>query len=328
MEDVSESAVHPTGVPATPERPATAAISAPAAQAAASPNATTAMAVVDTGRPADSLMVTVSVAQVPPAAPAAPGATTVSVVSVDRSAPADPQCPATDTSAAPQTTGTALPHWWRPATGWVTAALAVLTLFVAGSSPLLTLDRHLYDLHLIPSASHWSLAVAAGVFLGQRVTATVLAGWYVWHRARTDGRPEVVVFFLLAEIGFVAAVVTLKYSTGRIGPRYTDDAFAVLAGGNIFPSGHVTGATALYGAAALIAPVAMRKLAIACAALLSISIGLGTIALNTHWATDVLGGWLLGVLVLLVAWAATPRVDRWRREFFARRLSRRAELPG
>lgn len=248
-------------------------------------------------------------------------------ISAPAQAPARTQVPTPTRTAAPARAATALPSWWRPVTGSVAVALTVLTVFVVSGAPLLHLDGILYHLHLVPPTSHWSLAVGGGVFLGQRVTASVLAGWYVWHRARADGRIDGIVLFLLAEAGFVAAVVLLKYTTGRIGPRYTDDPFAVLAGGNIFPSGHVTGATVLYGAAALIAPAAMRTIAISCAALLSVGVGMGTIALNTHWATDVLGGWLLGVLVLLLAWAATPRVEAWWHLLVARRAARRATLP-
>ena len=43
---------------------------------------------------------------------------------------------------------------------------------------------------------------------------------------------------------------------------------------------------------------------------LSVTVGLCTIYLDTHWLTDVLGGWVAGGLVLLALPTIMPYVER------------------
>ncbi len=75
-----------------------------------------------------------------------------------------------------------------------------------------------------------------------------------------------------------------------------------------FPSGHAQNAVANWGYLALrIRKPAMTVLSI----LLIVLIGLSRIVLGVHFPQDVVGGWLIG-LVLLLAYAwAEPRVSRW-----------------
>ena len=87
---------------------------------------------------------------------------------------------------------------------------------------------------------------------------------------------------LNAEVGVV------KLAIGRLGPRFTTHPRAVFEGGDIFPSGHTSNAVVIFGV-----------------------IGIGTVFLDTHWVTDVLGGWLAGILVLLALPTVTTRVERW-----------------
>ena len=79
------------------------------------------------------------------------------------------------------------------------------------------------------------------------------------------------------EIGTV-----VKLATGRVGPRQTHNTHDILAGGDIYPSGHVSNAVVLYGLIALIA-ITYRKLAVSAAVFLSVTVGLGTVYLDTHW---------------------------------------------
>jgi membrane-associated phospholipid phosphatase len=62
----------------------------------------------------------------------------------------------------------------------------------------------------------------------------------------------------------------------------------------------------------------------------SITVGLCTVYLDTHWVSDVLGGWLAGVLVLLVlpwimpyAERVAEMVIRWGRRRFTSRAKHR-----
>ena len=68
-----------------------------------------------------------------------------------------------------------------------------------------------------------------------------------------------------------------------------------------FPSGHSTQAAATYFALALVVTILtrsrpLRATAWTVAALIVFLVGLSRIYLGMHWATDVLGGWLLGSL--------------------------------
>jgi len=211
-----------------------------------------------------------------------------------------------------------VPHWWLPAVIAVAAAYTLLTLLVTAGSSLTDLDRSIYDLHLVPIGSSLRLPVQLWVFLGQRAPAMIIAGLVAaWcaHRMRSV---QPLIMYGLAAVAFVGSVLPFKYLTGRVGPRYTDVAHTVWDGGNIFPSGHVTGTVVMYGLIAILAPYAYRRVLTIVAIVLSVTVGVGPTALNLHWATDVVGGWFNGALVLLIVWAITPRVERivtsyWRR---------------
>ena len=96
-------------------------------------------------------------------------------------------------------------------------------------------------------------------------------------------------------------------ATGRWGPLVTRQAHDVFAGGNIFPSGHTANAVVLYGVLAMVAARRWRPWLIGLAVWISVTVGLSTLYLDTHWLTDVLGGWLAGVVVLMVL----PRCTDW-----------------
>ena len=45
------------------------------------------------------------------------------------------------------------------------------------------------------------------------------------------------------------------------------------------------------------------------AVFVSLTVGLDTVYLKTHWLTDVVGGWLAGSVVLLVMPTIVPRIE-------------------
>jgi membrane-associated phospholipid phosphatase len=87
-----------------------------------------------------------------------------------------------------------------------------------------------------------------------------------------------------------------------------------------YPSGHTTGATALAVATALVLrreELISTKAAVAIAGSASIAMGAYRVLADDHWATDVLGGWLLGSAIGLTCYATlgqrrrrAPRVIR------------------
>jgi membrane-associated phospholipid phosphatase len=78
------------------------------------------------------------------------------------------------------------------------------------------------------------------------------------------------------------------------------------ASGNSFPSGHTTVTTAGYlglavGVAALLRRSWARNFVVAAGAALAVTIGWTRIELGVHWPTDVVAGWTVGLLAVVVA---------------------------
>jgi len=91
-------------------------------------------------------------------------------------------------------------------------------------------------------------------------------------------------------------------------PRPTPDLVRVTehASGLGFPSGHAMGSMLCYGATALIATRvvshqrARHAIQIVCAAII-LMVGFGRVYTGAHWPTDVVGGYLWGTILLMVA---------------------------
>lgn len=190
------------------------------------------------------------------------------------------------------------------------AAYVVLTLGVIHRSPLLRLDTDVLRWDWRRNHPGWFPVVHTYVMLGQRAPSTLVAlPWFLWRAWRTRSiRGLVMLGTALLVLNLSVGVV--KLWTGRLGPLATHKPFTPFEGGNIFPSGHVSNTVVLYGVLAMLA-VSYRRIAAALAVVISITVGLCTLYLDTHWFTDVLGGWLAGSLVLLVMPPLADRVEGW-----------------
>jgi membrane-associated phospholipid phosphatase len=192
-------------------------------------------------------------------------------------------------------------------------AYLILILGVVHRSPLLTMDRDIWHLDLRAHWPQWWPYLNTYVMLGQRAPSTIVAlPWFVWMCWRfRSSRPLVMLATSLIVLNVSVGIV--KVATGRQGPRQTHKVYDVFAGGDIFPSGHTANTVVLYGVIAMIAVyyrVRFHKLVTVCAVFLSLTVGLGTIYLDTHWLTDVLGGWVAGGLVLLALPTIMPYAER------------------
>ncbi len=87
---------------------------------------------------------------------------------------------------------------------------------------------------------------------------------------------------------------------------HLDDVGASLS----YPSGHATNAAVVYLLLALVLPQQRRTLWLVLAAALALLTGLSRMMLGVHFASDILGGWMLGAAFALVGAEA---VQRWGR---------------
>ena len=143
------------------------------------------------------------------------------------------------------------------------------------------------------------LALATGLLLG--------VVWRSWAPA---------VVLVVTAVGVIGLTVVFKEALGRARPPLTQAVAA--ADGYGFPSGHTAAAAAVCGAAAWLCSLRMRtwrgRTAVwAVATMLATLVGISRIYLGVHWTSDVIGGWIFGILwmaVVVSGWATFSRLMR------------------
>jgi membrane-associated phospholipid phosphatase len=150
-----------------------------------------------------------------------------------------------------------------------------------------------------PDAIHWSAAVTTiggtPVTLGISLIATL------WLLAKHKPRSAMLLAttVLLQRLN----VELLKDLFGRPRPQVED-----LPGSLAFPSGHATNSMTAFLTIALIAvPHRHRRLAILAALAITLAVGATRLVLGVHWASDVFGGWALGLLAVGLAVTISER---------------------
>jgi membrane-associated phospholipid phosphatase len=192
---------------------------------------------------------------------------------------------------------------------------ALLAVFVAMSwTPLRSFDALVSESVHVWAVQHpavveamrvWSLVFSPMVL---RAAALVLA---VWLFRRHQPRPAWWVIAVMTAGGLVAAVLKLLVERDR--PSFLDP--VARATGYSFPSGHAANA-ALTSAVFLfiLLPYARKKGWLWTAAVIvTVVTGLSRIGLGVHYASDVVAGWLLGAVVVVLSikrstWVRTRRV--------------------
>lgn len=183
----------------------------------------------------------------------------------------------------------------------------VLSLVATGWSPLAGLDQQVVaalnarvsDEPLVVTALTvltWLGGAQAGTLLV--VTLTV----YLLVRRL----PRLALYVAVTGTGAAVLNTGVKALVDRTRPE-VDVPVATVAGLS-FPSGHAMGSAITYGVLLLVfsplLPPRRRRLATVVVVALVVLIGLTRVALGVHYPSDVLGGWLLGVLWLAVTAAA------------------------
>ena len=202
---------------------------------------------------------------------------------------------------------------WRIILGCA-VVYGLMTWGVLVDSPLISIDRWAYNTaaSIRHAHSNWYPYLNTYVMFGQRrpgmMTAIPFVVW-VSYRNRTF-RP--LLTFALALLILNLTVGFVNIGIGRLGPTQTHQAYTIFAGGDIFPSGHVSNTVVLFGVLAMMS-TRFQKQMVWIAVFLSVTVGLTTVYLATHWLSDVIAGWIAGGLVLLIL----PTVVPWFEAVFA-----------
>lgn len=206
----------------------------------------------------------------------------------------------------------------RPALWWSGAAsLVLLALVVAEWGPLTALDRGVAEAahaSAVESPNLVRVSLLLTDWLWDPWAMRLLAALAVaalWRRGQRWVAGRVVAVSVLA----LVVQQGLKAVVGRDRPRWTDpvDSAPFAA----FPSGHALTAAVTCGllwwaaTAAGRAPARAAAVGWAVAAGVSVlGVGLTRVYLGVHWASDVVGGWLLGLCLAAAAAARPVRVAR------------------
>ncbi|MFD8808141.1 phosphatase PAP2 family protein [Streptomyces sp. NPDC059597] len=139
-----------------------------------------------------------------------------------------------------------------------------------------------------------------------RAAVALLTGWLLWRGARRLAAWAAVTAVAGGLIG-----LGVKTVVERARPALEDP--VAHAPGYSFPSGHAMTATTSFAVFLLVLlPLVPRRARAACwavAVLSVLGVGFTRVALGVHWFSDVLGGWLLGLaVVVLTGWA----FEAWR----------------
>lgn len=190
----------------------------------------------------------------------------------------------------------------------------VLALVASRWAPLRAVDVGIVDtLNAAVSARPWAVSVLHFVTdLGGAEAAWLLlpvtAVWLLVRRA-----PRLAVYVAVTGLGSAVLNTGTKALVDRTRPLV--DVPVASAPGASFPSGHAMGSTITYGVLLLVflpvLPSRFRKPAVVAVVALVAAVGFTRVALAVHYPSDVLGGWLLGTLWLVVTAAA---FRRWRVE--------------
>jgi undecaprenyl-diphosphatase len=154
---------------------------------------------------------------------------------------------------------------------------------------------------------------------GEQLLLVVIMGFLYWGLNKEFGK-YVGVNVLVSNVWnpmIKNAVLRLRpyfvpgYHVGLLRPIDSSaDAMDVAAQGYSFPSGHSSNAVVVYGS--LAAHEKKRKLLWVLAVALPLLVGFSRVYVGAHFPTDVLAGWVLGVLIVaLIPWLRRKIRNRW-----------------
>jgi membrane-associated phospholipid phosphatase len=148
--------------------------------------------------------------------------------------------------------------------------------------------------HRTPAVTWWAIVVSdVGSTIGMAVIAIATAGLLWWRGRRSDA--------LLVAVVAVGAGVLVRVGKATIGRERPPEGFRLVVESNeSFPSGHALASAAILGVVVVVLVPLLhatwaKATLIAAATLFAVAIGVSRPYLGVHWATDVLGGWVIGL---------------------------------
>ena len=186
----------------------------------------------------------------------------------------------------------------------------ILALVASQWAPLRAVDTGVVDA-LNAAVNAWPWVVPLLQFItdlgGSEAAWLLLPVATVWLLVRRA--PRLAVYVAVTGLGSAVLNTGVKALVDRARPLV--DMPVLAAPGASFPSGHAMGSTITFGVLLLVflpvLPPRLRRPATAAVVALVAAIGVTRVALGVHFPSDVLGGWLLGVLWLAVTAAAFRR---------------------
>jgi membrane-associated phospholipid phosphatase len=142
-------------------------------------------------------------------------------------------------------------------------------------------------------------------FLGDETFYLVFMPLFYWCIDRRTGAR---LFFLLLLSAYLNAIVKVLADQPRpftYDPRVQS---IVDADGGGMPSGHTQNAVVIWG---FLAARSGRKISWLIAAFLMVGIPLSRVYLGVHFPTDLIGGYLLGGIFLILFLLSAPRLETW-----------------
>jgi undecaprenyl-diphosphatase len=178
---------------------------------------------------------------------------------------------------------------------------------------------------LLGGAGHLDQRIYAALYAGHRPALLVVARVFTFfgEPSLLIGASALVALLLWragrGRIGLVLLAVTLtgrglseaqKFWISR--PRPDLEPHLVVVRTSSFPSGHATSSMIFYLTVALVlaGQSRWRFAASAAAIILSLPIGTSRVMLGVHWPSDVVGGWALGLLWVLLTLRPAERLLR------------------
>ncbi len=153
-----------------------------------------------------------------------------------------------------------------------------------------------YVTAVFASCAHWISTIADAEVL--IVLGVVLVGYFIWRRQRRDAT-----IMALSIISSAVVIFSLKELVARTRPF---NALEIIIGDPSFPSGHAGMSAAFFGALlAILLPKMQSRISRILLTVLAVSlifiIGMSRLVLSVHWASDVVVGWVIGIVAVVVS---------------------------